>query len=95
MVLGSRQQPMVGSAEQIADQLIAWSEQAGIDGFNLSRTVTPECFEDFIELVVPILQERGVYKTAYADGVYREKLFGRARLPGSHTAASHRVGAAQ
>jgi FMN-dependent oxidoreductase (nitrilotriacetate monooxygenase family) len=91
MVLGSRQQPMVGSAEQIAGQLIAWTEQAGVDGFNLSRTVTPECFEDFIELVVPILQERGVYKTAYRDGVYREKLFGRARLPATHIAAGHRA----
>jgi hypothetical protein len=82
----------VGSAEQVADALIAWTEQAGVDGFNLSRTVTPECFEDFIDLVVPILQERGVYKTSYRDGVYREKLFGRARLPDTHEAARHRVG---
>lgn len=61
-----------------------------MDGFNLSRTVAPECFEDFIELVVPVLQERGAYKRAYRDGTLREKLFGHARLPDTHTAARFR-----
>ena len=87
LILGSRQAPMVGSAETIADQLIGWSENHGIDGFNLSRTVVPECFGDVAELVVPLLQERGAYKTAYAPGTYREKLFGYARLPARHGAA--------
>jgi hypothetical protein len=90
MVLGSRQPPLVGSAERVADALMDWSETAGIDGFNLSRTVAPECFEDFISLVVPILQERGAYKTQYRDGPYREKLFGTPRLPASHGAARFR-----
>jgi alkanesulfonate monooxygenase SsuD/methylene tetrahydromethanopterin reductase-like flavin-dependent oxidoreductase (luciferase family) len=90
MVLGSRQAPWVGPAEDIADTLMDWSRDAGIDGFNLSRTVVPECVDDVIELLVPILQERGVYKTAYGHGTYREKLFGRARLPASHTAAQYR-----
>jgi alkanesulfonate monooxygenase SsuD/methylene tetrahydromethanopterin reductase-like flavin-dependent oxidoreductase (luciferase family) len=91
MTLGSRQQPLVGSAEQVADALMGWSEQAGVDGFNLSRTVVPECFDDIIELVVPILQERGVYKTAYKQGPLREKLFGKARLPASHSANQYRI----
>ena len=65
-------------------------EQAGVDGFNLSRTVVPECFDDFIALVVPQLQERGAYKTAYAPGTLRHKLFGRDRLPDSHAVAAHR-----
>ena len=90
MVLGSRQAPMVGAAEDIAGQLIDWSENAGIDGFNLSRTVVPECFDDIIDLIVPILQERGAYKTAYAEGPMRQKLFGTPRLPARHVAASHR-----
>jgi len=94
LVLGSRQAPWVGSAERIADLLVAWSEETGVDGFNLSRTVVPECFDDVIDLLVPVLQERGVYKTAYRDGTYREKLFGRARLPASHTAARYRGGLA-
>jgi len=90
MVLGSRQVPMVGSAENIADRLIEWTEHAGVDGFNLSRTVVPECFDDVIDLVIPILQERGRYKTAYRPGPYREKLFGSPRLSDRHKAASHR-----
>jgi FMN-dependent oxidoreductase (nitrilotriacetate monooxygenase family) len=92
MVLGSRQAPMVGSAEQIADALIRWMDEAGVDGFNLSRTVVPECFDDMIELVIPILQERGLYKTAYADGTLREKLFGTPRLPDRHVGAGYRAG---
>jgi hypothetical protein len=54
--------------------------------------VTPEGLEDFVDLVVPILQERGVYKREYAEGTLREKLFGpgRARLASTHPGASYR-----
>ncbi|TNM61464.1 LLM class flavin-dependent oxidoreductase [Aliirhizobium smilacinae] len=90
MVLGSRQVPMVGSAEKIADTLIDWVDQVGIDGFNLSRTVVPECFDDIIELVIPILQDRGLYKTAYREGTLREKLFDSPRLPARHVGARFR-----
>lgn len=90
MVLGSRQPPIVGSAAQVAEALIRWTEDTGVDGFNLSRTVTPECFVDFGQRVVPELQARGAFKTAHRDGTLRDKLFGRARLPHSHPA--HRKG---
>ena len=91
LVLGSRQPPIVGSPEQVADQLIAWVEEADVDGFNLSRTVVPECLESFIELVVPILQERGVYKSSYTSGSYRHKMFGCGdRLADTHAAAAAR-----
>jgi alkanesulfonate monooxygenase SsuD/methylene tetrahydromethanopterin reductase-like flavin-dependent oxidoreductase (luciferase family) len=87
-VLGSRQPPIVGSPEQVADQLIAWVNEADVDGFNLSRTVVPECLESFIDLVVPVLQERGAYKRDYAPGTYRRKLFSLGdRLPSEHPAA--------
>jgi FMN-dependent oxidoreductase (nitrilotriacetate monooxygenase family) len=92
-VLGSRQPPIVGDAVQVADALERWVAEADVDGFNLSRTVMPDCLEAFVELVVPVLQERGVYKTGYAAGTYREKLFGAgARLPAGHPAAGHRWG---
>ncbi len=90
MVLGSRQAPWVGSAEKIADLMMEWSQQADVDGFNLSRTVVPECFDDFISHVVPVLQERGVYKTGYREGSLRDKLFGHALLPASHHAQQFR-----
>ncbi len=88
MVLGSRQPPLVGSAETVADALIEWTTEADVDGFNLSRTVVPECFDDIIAGVVPLLQERGVYKTRYANGSLRAKLFGHDRLPVSHPGRS-------
>jgi FMN-dependent oxidoreductase (nitrilotriacetate monooxygenase family) len=86
MVLGSRQPPIVGAAGQVAEALIAWTEAAGVDGFNLSRTVAPECWSDFGRLVVPELQSRGAFKTTRTPGTLRDKLFGRARLPASHPA---------
>ena len=48
-------------------------------------------FTDFIDLVIPELQRRGRYKTAYAPGTMRQKLFGEgARLPSNHPAAAYR-----
>jgi FMN-dependent oxidoreductase (nitrilotriacetate monooxygenase family) len=91
MVLGSRQAPIVGSPAGVADQLQAWVGEADVDGFNLSRTVIPECVEDFVALVVPELQSRGVMKRGYSEGTLREKLFGDGpRLPAGHPAASWR-----
>ena len=91
MVLGSRQPPIVGSVDEVAEELIAWMDQADVDGFNLSRTVTPECLEDVVRLLVPALQERGRYKRAYTPGTYREKLFGaRPLLAAPHPAAGWR-----
>ena len=90
-ILGSRQLPIVGSAEQVADALMEWVDIADVDGFNLSRTVMPECLEGFIDRVVPVLQQRGVFKTAYAPGTYRQKIFGAGdRLPASPPAAAER-----
>jgi FMN-dependent oxidoreductase (nitrilotriacetate monooxygenase family) len=91
MVLGSRQPPIVGSVEEVAEELIAWMDQADVDGFNLSRSVTPECLEDVVRLLVPALQERGRYKRGYAAGTYREKLFGAGPLLAApHPAAGWR-----
>lgn len=90
--LGGRYVTLVGAPEQVAEQLIEWIDQTGLDGFNLTRTVTPESFEDFIDLVVPELQRRGRYKTAYAEGALREKLFGAPHpyLPAGHPGAAYR-----
>ncbi|MGY4491341.1 LLM class flavin-dependent oxidoreductase [Pseudomonas sp. TE3610] len=86
--LGGRYITLVGSPEQVADELIGWLDDTGLDGFNLARTVTPESYVDFIDLVVPELQRRGRYKTAYGDGTLREKLFEQgARLPHNHIAS--------
>ncbi|WP_028498621.1 LLM class flavin-dependent oxidoreductase [Microvirgula aerodenitrificans] len=91
--LGSRYPTLVGDAASVADELESWLEETGIDGINLTRTVTPESYEDFIELVIPELQQRGRFKTAYAEGSLRHKLFGDGdRLPARHVGASYRWG---
>lgn len=91
MVLGSRMKPIVGSPEQVADRLQGWIEDGDVDGFNLARTVAPESLADFIDLVVPVLQERGLFKADYAEGPLRQKLFGgNGRLPSSHPASQFR-----
>lgn len=83
---------IVGNPAQVADALEAWVRDTDIDGFNLAYAVTPESFGDVVELVVPELQRRGVYKRDYAPGTLREKLFGRgrARLGADHPAHGHR-----
>src|SRR5947208_7528801 len=81
VAIGGRGPLLIGSPQQIADGLISWVEATGIDGFNLAYAVTPESFQDFVELVIPELQRRGAYKQEYRPGTYREKLFGR----GPHT----------
>ncbi|EPL04383.1 LLM class flavin-dependent oxidoreductase [Pseudomonas sp. CF161] len=89
--LGGRYITVVGSAQQVADELESWIAETGLDGFNLTRIVTPESYVDFIDLVIPELQRRGSYKTAYDDGTLREKLFRQDRkLPERHTGAAYR-----
>ena len=85
--LGSRQKPIVGDPAQVADTLQHWMSIAGIDGFNLSRTVMPESLDAVIDLLIPVLQQRGAYKTAYAGGTLRKSLFGTGdSLPFGHPA---------
>jgi hypothetical protein len=73
--VGARSPFVVGSPRDVADELIAWADETDVDGFNLFRLVVPESLDAFVELVVPELQSRGVYKTAYREGTLREKLF--------------------
>ena len=92
VAIGGRGPVIVGSPAQVAEQLIGWIDETGIDGFNLAYALAPETFADFVEFVVPELQRRGVYKLDYAPGTLREKLFGagRARLAPPHPAAAVR-----
>ncbi len=92
VAIGGRGPLFVGSPEQIADTLMQWVEATDIDGFNLAYAVTPESFEDFVELVVPELTRRSAYKRDYRPGTLREKLFGagHARLAPPHPAVRYR-----
>lgn len=89
--LGSRYKTIVGDPQQVADALTTWIDEGEIDGFNLTRIVVPETWEDFANLVVPELQNRGRYRTAYEGGTLRQQLFGQGdRLSATHPAAQWR-----
>ena len=82
---------LVGSPMEVADEMQSWMEESDIDGFNLHRSGEPQHLVDFAELIVPELQNRGVYKTAYREGSFREKLFGAGdRIHSGHPAAAYR-----
>ena len=77
----------VGSPATVAEFLLGWMRDTGVDGFNLASVVLPETFEDVVALLVPELRRRGAFKQGYAPGTLREKLFGGGRrLPERHPA---------
>ncbi len=65
---------LVGTPEQVADQLEAIWRETGCHGFNLTPTITPSSVEEFVDEVVPILQRRGIFRTEYAGKTFRENL---------------------
>lgn len=89
--IGGRGPVIIGSAEEVAEELRAWASGTDVDGFNLAYALTPGTFADIANLVVPELQARGLFKAEYEPGTFREKLFGHgARLPANHPAATVR-----
>jgi FMN-dependent oxidoreductase (nitrilotriacetate monooxygenase family) len=60
-----------GSPSQVADILEAWYTQKGCDGFVLSMPVQPRTLRDFVDLVVPELQRRGLFRTEYESTTLR------------------------
>ncbi|SFN20990.1 FMN-dependent oxidoreductase, nitrilotriacetate monooxygenase family [Pseudonocardia ammonioxydans] len=83
-------QSVVGTPDSIADELARWRD-AGVDGINLVNHRLPSSYEEFIELVLPVLQDRGLAKTSYGDAhTLRGRLFGHDRLPDRHPAARFR-----
>jgi len=63
----------VGSAETVAAKMTEWFEARALDGFNI-YIGHPGQFRRFTQQVVPLLQERGVYRTAYEGSTLRESL---------------------
>jgi alkanesulfonate monooxygenase SsuD/methylene tetrahydromethanopterin reductase-like flavin-dependent oxidoreductase (luciferase family) len=54
----------VGSPPHIADELERWIEEGGVDGFNIFPVYSPGSYGEFVDLVVPELQRRGLFRTA-------------------------------
>ncbi|QGQ95936.1 LLM class flavin-dependent oxidoreductase [Paenibacillus psychroresistens] len=65
---------ILGTPVQIADQLEEWFTQGAADGFNIMPPYLPGGLEDFVDLVVPELQRRGLFRTEYTGKTLRENL---------------------
>ncbi|MBH0113347.1 LLM class flavin-dependent oxidoreductase [Novosphingobium sp. YJ-S2-02] len=64
----------IGTPEQMADMMITWRDEGACDGFTLQPSYMPGGLEDFVEGVIPILQQRGRYRTEYPGSTLRETL---------------------
>jgi FMN-dependent oxidoreductase (nitrilotriacetate monooxygenase family) len=67
-------QRLIGSPTTIADMMQEWFEAGACDGFAVSPTHFPTGVEDFVHMVVPELQRRGVFRTEYTGNTLRENL---------------------
>lgn len=74
LAAGGGHATFVGTPEQIADEMQRWVEGGGADGFNLMPPALPAGIEDFVDLVAPVLQERGLFRTEYTGTTLREHL---------------------
>ncbi|PRH78124.1 LLM class flavin-dependent oxidoreductase, partial [Streptomyces solincola] len=76
---------VVGTPEQIADRIQEWFTQGAADGFNIMPPYLPGGLEHFVDQVVPILQERGLFRTEYTGRTLRDH-YGLPRPGGRHPA---------
>ena len=76
----------IGTAEHVADTMQDWFESGACDGFMLSGAVLPQGFNDFVDEVLPILKERGLFRTEYESDTLRGNL-GLAKPKNRYTAA--------
>jgi FMN-dependent oxidoreductase (nitrilotriacetate monooxygenase family) len=74
-VAGARGKSVVrGSPTQIADHMEDWFRTDGCDGFNVMPPYLPGGLDDFVTLVVPELQRRGLFRTEYQGHTLRDRL---------------------
>ena len=75
ILTGSVQRPdFVGTAEQVADSVARWYEGGAADGFILMLALQPADLEAFTAGVVPLLQQRGLFRTEYESDTLRGHL---------------------
>jgi alkanesulfonate monooxygenase len=74
-VLGAAGGTMLkGTPKQIADEIEDWHASKACDGFIIGGAIMPRCLEDFVDLVVPELQRRGLFRREYEGKTLRENL---------------------
>ncbi|MEH2460655.1 LLM class flavin-dependent oxidoreductase [Nostoc sp.] len=65
---------ILGTPEHITDQLEDWFVNGGADGFNIMPPWLPGGLDEFVDLVIPELQRRGIFRTEYEGQTLRENL---------------------
>lgn len=65
---------LIGTPAQIADELETWLNEEAADGFILIPSLMPADIDDFVELVIPELQRRGIFRTKYEGEHLRTQL---------------------
>ncbi|WP_211326545.1 LLM class flavin-dependent oxidoreductase [Paenibacillus flagellatus] len=75
---------IVGDPEQIADQMEQWFVEEAADGFNICPPYMPGGLDLFADLVVPVLQRRGLFRTEYEGATFRDH-FGLTRPDNAFT----------
>jgi FMN-dependent oxidoreductase (nitrilotriacetate monooxygenase family) len=83
---------LVGTPEQVAEKIEEHARISGTSGYMLNPLISPGSLNDFVELVIPALQKRGLYRTTPQTGTLRSRLSaeGSDRLPASAHGASFR-----
>ena len=74
LVVSKGHRQLIGTAAEVADDLQEWFEQGGADGFNVMPAQMPDGLNDFAEFVIPELQRRGLFRTAYEGTTLRQHL---------------------
>ncbi|MFD9118483.1 NtaA/DmoA family FMN-dependent monooxygenase [Streptomyces bottropensis] len=82
----------VGTPSGLADRFAHWVRHGAVDGFNVTPYLIPDGLDDIVDLLVPELQERGVYRTSYTGTTLRDHLGLREPLTHRSTTAGRRVG---
>jgi alkanesulfonate monooxygenase len=68
------QRTVIGTAADIVDQMQEWFVNRGVDGFLIQPSHLPGGLQDFIDLVIPELRERGLFRTEYNGTTLRDHL---------------------
>ena len=71
---GNGHRTVIGTPADIADAMEEWFHHDAADGFNILPPWLPGGLEDVVDMVVPELQRRGLYRTAYEGSTLRENL---------------------
>ena len=64
----------IGTPIQVADTMQAWFKAGAADGFMMNSSVLPDGFNDFIDHVLPLLKQRGLFRTEYESDTLRGNL---------------------